>query len=115
MVTYFYDELGRVVLIDFGVSELSEAEKADPNKIQLEEEYKVPEKEGYTYDLYVEDGQLKHRYIEIQKSDIEKENERLKEQLQKQSKEITQNQMAIVQIYELLSGGTGGTESESHS
>lgn len=115
MLTYVFSKDGSLDSIFYDENYVPEELKEKATTIQREEVYRAEEREGFYAEIFLEEGEIKHRYIEIQKSDIEKENERLKEQLQKQSEEITQNQMAIVQIYELLSGGTGGTESESHS
>lgn len=111
MITYFYDKKGIVYMTDFGIEPLSEEEQQKPNKIQLEEEYEVEYKDGFYTELYVEDGILKHRYIEVPKTEND-EIKKLHEKLKEQETEITANQEAIAQVFELVSNGGVADESD---
>ena len=91
-------EKGNIKVIDYGVYALSEEEQANPNKIQLKTEYVVDKKDGFYIELYIEDGVLKHRYIEIPKTSEQKEIERL-------SSDLLSVKKATAEIFELMSNG----------
>lgn len=99
MITYFYDENGVVYMTDFGYIELTEKEQQNPMKIQLEKPYKIPEEKGKKTVLYVEEGQLKHRYETIEVEEDEKL-KKLEEKTSKTEKEVTnlENKVKSVQL-----------------
>lgn len=98
MITYIAKETNDVDLIVYDEKYLTEDDLKYENRIQLEKPYTVEEKEGFRVVLFIENGELKHRYEKK-----EKPKEAL--DLEKMQEEVTKLEKATTEVFELVMGG----------
>lgn len=98
MITYIAKETNDVDLIVYDEKYLTEDDLKYENRIQLEKPYTVEEKEGFRVVLFIENGELKHRYEKIEKP---KETVAL----EKMQEEVTKLEKATTEVFELVMGG----------
>lgn len=98
MITYIAKETNDVDLVIYDEKYLTEDDLKYENRIQLEKPYAVEEKEGFRVVLFIENGELKHRYEKK-----EKPKEAL--DLEKMQEEVTKLEKATTEVFELVMGG----------
>lgn len=98
MITYIAKETNDVDLIVYDDKYLTEDDLKCENKVSLLKAYVPEEKEGFRVVLFIENGELKHRYEKK-----EKPKEAL--DLEKMQEEVTKLEKATTEVFELVMGG----------